>query len=341
MRKILALLLAGVFLAAAGPCPMGPGVPCPSVRQITIPLTTSIPSGWPFTRVGNTATLWQAGALVGPVAANVARFPTNANNVPLGLQLEPTAINTYLNSQAPATQTITVAAVAYTLSFYGTGTIALTGTYTGALSGTGAGDLVQLTFTPSAGALIATLTGSVTNVQLEAGSFATSRIITASASVTRNSDNLIVALSAWPWQQTPQGDTWAGRFSVEGAPTASGVVWGANDGTPNNYLYVNLNSSGQARCNVVVGGSTTSSSYISLNALGTQTFAISRTRSGIRCSINRGAVVAVTKAGLPAYTVEAWGRRPDNGSSYAAINVISQTLRAGPSNDGWLQAGNY
>jgi hypothetical protein len=74
------------------------------------------------------------------------------------------------------------------LSFYGTGTISLSGSSVGSLVGTGANNLVSLTFTPSAGSLTLTVTGSVTEWNLEAGAFYTSRIVTTSAAVTRAKD---------------------------------------------------------------------------------------------------------------------------------------------------------
>ena len=60
--------------------------------------------------------------------------------------------------------------------------------YSGTLNGTGANNRVSLTFTPTAGNLTLTVSGSVTNWQLEAGSNATSLIKTVSGSVTRNAD---------------------------------------------------------------------------------------------------------------------------------------------------------
>jgi hypothetical protein len=213
------------------------------VQQLTIPLTTALPAGWTFTRSGATATYWQNGTLIGPVAANVPRFESDANGNLLGYLNEPAATNIYLNSQAPATQTITVTAQAYTLSFYGTGAIALTGTYTGTLTGTGAANLVQLTFTPTAGSLITTLTGTVTNVQLEAGSFATSRIITAGSAVTRNADNLSAPLSLYPWMK---GN--AGTIVVRVTPTGFiglARIFEINDGTANNYIYASSNTTQQ------------------------------------------------------------------------------------------------
>jgi hypothetical protein len=73
-----------------------------------------------------------------------------------------------------ATQSLTVAAVAHTLAFTGTGTVTLTGaSIAGPLIGTGASNRVSLTFTPTAASLTLTVAGSVTLAQLELGSTAT------------------------------------------------------------------------------------------------------------------------------------------------------------------------
>jgi hypothetical protein len=82
--------------------------------------------------------------------------------------------NLLLATTTMATQNVTVAATAHTLSFTGTGTVTLSGVSTaGPLVGTGANDRVSLTFTPTAGTLTLTVTGSVTLAQLETGSTAT------------------------------------------------------------------------------------------------------------------------------------------------------------------------
>ena len=123
------------------------------------------------------------------------RFPYAYNGstwVPQGFLIEGPATNLYVNSQTPALQTVPVAnATQYTISFYGTGSIAYSGAAAGTLSGTGANVLSSVTITSATTALVmAAPVGSVTNVQVETGAVATSRIITAGTSLTRNVDTV-------------------------------------------------------------------------------------------------------------------------------------------------------
>jgi hypothetical protein len=120
-----------------------------------------------------------------------------------GLLVEEQRTNLLLNSATLSTQNVTVTAVAHTLTFYGTGTITLSGTSTaGPLVGTGVNNRVSLTFTPSAGTLTLTVTGSVTQAQIELGSFATSYIPTGAATATRNADVASVSTQAFPYSST-------------------------------------------------------------------------------------------------------------------------------------------
>jgi len=98
------------------------------------------------------------------------------------------ATNLLLNSGTLATQSVTVTAVPHTLHFTGTGTVTLTGASTaGPLVGTGAGEenRTSLTFTPTAGSLTLTVSGTVTNADLIVGSTLQSHIPTAGATATR------------------------------------------------------------------------------------------------------------------------------------------------------------
>lgn len=75
--------------------------------------------------------------------------------------------NVLNNTETLATQSVTTRAAKYILSFWGTGSVALSGTYTGTLVSTGADNRVYVEFTATAGTLTLTVTGSVLKAQLE------------------------------------------------------------------------------------------------------------------------------------------------------------------------------
>lgn len=86
--------------------------------------------------------------------------------------------NQLLNSATLLTQSVTTVAAQYTLSFTGAGSVTLSGTATGTLAGTGANNRVSLSFTPTAGTLTLTVTGSVTLAMLAFGALTTYQAIT-------------------------------------------------------------------------------------------------------------------------------------------------------------------
>lgn len=138
------------------------------------------------TRIG-TATL--------PVAATTPRLDCSTSTAGLivGLRVEKSATNLLANAAIDgsnlATQNRSVTAQAYTLSFYGTGSIALSGAATTTLTGDAAyPSRKTLTFTPSAGTLTLTVTGTVQYAQLETGTIATSFVPTGASAVTRSAD---------------------------------------------------------------------------------------------------------------------------------------------------------
>jgi hypothetical protein len=122
--------------------------------------------GYSFTRTGGVAAVDGSGA-VQSFAANVPAIISG-----VGYETAGTATNLLLNAGSSSnlsSQSVTVTAQAYTLAIMGTGSVALSGAATGTLNGTGAGNQVALNFTPTAGTLTLTVTGSVTYAVLVTG----------------------------------------------------------------------------------------------------------------------------------------------------------------------------
>ena len=143
---------------------------------------------------GSVATRINSSGLIEEMADNVPRLDYPIINGIVQscseLLLEPQSINLYLNSDIMVTQNITVTNTDYAVSFFGNGTITFTGTHVGSLVGTGTNDRVQLTFTPTAGTLISTISGTVINGQAENLAFVTSFILTSGSTVTRLADQV-------------------------------------------------------------------------------------------------------------------------------------------------------
>jgi hypothetical protein len=208
-----------------------------------------------FSRTGNTATRVNSSGLIETVNANIPRLDYSDGTCPK-LLLEPQRTNVLLNSATLSTQSVTTTAVSYTLSFYGTGTIVLTGAFVRTLTGTGASNRVSTTFTSTAAVLTLTITGSVTNAQLEAGSFATSYIPTTSASVTRNADTCSKTSVTALIGQT-EGTLFA-EFTLDYInSTIYRNAININDGTYSNSIGILVNnSSGQQYTGYVNNGGT-------------------------------------------------------------------------------------
>ena len=183
-----------------------------------------------------TATRVDSAGLIESVAINVPRLDYTNASCP-SILVEPLRTNLVFPSATLTTQTRTVTAVAHTLSFYGTGTIVLSGVHIATLTGTGANNRVTLTFTPTAGSLILTVAGTVTNAQLEAGANATSYIPTVAATVTRNADVISKTGISSLIGQT-EGTLY---FEVQGFSDGNTVTQfiTLNDGTTNNQIGFN------------------------------------------------------------------------------------------------------
>lgn len=118
---------------------------------------------------------WSVQQYTNPAGQEYLRA-VNGLDIPLLFNGTSWTNNLLVGTATLATQNVAVKATTYTLSFFGTGSVALSGAFTGTLNGTGVNNRVSLTFTPTAGTLTLTVTGSVTNAQLETGTVATSYV---------------------------------------------------------------------------------------------------------------------------------------------------------------------
>ncbi len=204
-----------------------------------------------FTRASS-ATYVDSDGLIKTASNDIPRFQHDpTTGACLGLLVEEQRQNLLLNSATLSTQSVTSAATAYTLSFYGTGTITLSGTSTaGPLVGTASNQRVSLTFTPTAGTLTLTVSGSVTNANLEAGSFATSWIPTTGTSATRSADIATVSGTAFSgWYNQAQGTVFVSAPSA----ISGGRLAMFDDGTLNNRWELRI-ASGVAALNSWTAG---------------------------------------------------------------------------------------
>lgn len=156
--------------------------------------TASLDPRVTFARSGNTATVTDnTGTIVG-INADLPRFDFDPSTLACrGMLVELPSTNLLLNSlidgTSLSTQSVTTTAAVHTLSFYGSGSVALSGTHSATVNGTGAYPARQTySFTPTAGSLTLTVTGTVQFAQLEALAFATSFIPTDGTTKTRNAD---------------------------------------------------------------------------------------------------------------------------------------------------------
>lgn len=187
-----------------------------------------------FSRASIAAFIRSTDGVLTEVGNNTPRFDSS-----LGMLVEGQRANIFLNSATPVTQSVSVTAVAHTLSFYGTGSIVLSGAASGTLTGTGAGLRTTLTFTPSAGTLTLTLSGAVSFPQLEIGSFATQYTPSSSTAVTRLADQ-----TTWPLNTLGIASNGActvvGRFiipqaAITGSPQ---ILIQVDDGSDNNRFFI-------------------------------------------------------------------------------------------------------
>jgi len=222
-----------------------------------------------FTRASSATFIDSTGTLQ-TAATDVPRFDHNpTTGESLGLLVEEQRTNLLLNSATLATQSVTVAAVAHTLSFYGTGTVTLSGTSTaGPAVGSGAFPArTVLTFTPTAGSLTLTVSGSVTSAQLEAGSSATSYIPNTTAATTRAADVVSITGTAFSsWYRQDEGTVFA--KVVPNGIASQNYLMALPSGTTFNNSHLLYAVSGALRGETFVGGAQQSSVNIGSIAVG-------------------------------------------------------------------------
>lgn len=170
-----------------------------------------------FSRASD-ATFTDSAGVLQTAASGVARVGHHRFEggqwVDKGLLLESEArTNLLLNSATLSTQDVTVNNADHVLHFTGTGSITLSGAHSATLNGTGTGEgnRVELHFTPSTGTLTLTVSGTVSNAQLEetAGQ-RSSYIPTAGASATRAAETLTIPAANMAYSGT------AMSFQMEG-----------------------------------------------------------------------------------------------------------------------------
>jgi hypothetical protein len=274
-----------------------------------------------FTRSGNTATRTNSSGAIELVNANLPRFDYDPVTLALkGLLIEEQRINLLLNSLIDgtplSTQSVTVAATAHTISFYGTGTITLTGASVATVTGTGVYPSRRtLTFTPIVGVLVCTVTGSVQYAQLEAGGFVTSFIPTAGSSVTRSRDEArIVAPNFAPWYNASAGTLLIEALLSPAVDSGSGNYYVAiSDGTSSNAInIVDINGT---LFNVVTGGVTQFSQTVGAEPTGILKAALAYASNNTVSSANGAIGATDTSVALPTVTSLLIGIRGDASGS--------------------------
>jgi hypothetical protein len=230
-----------------------------------------------FTRSGNTATVINSSGVITAINADLPRFDYNPTTLVCeGLLIEEQRTNLLLNSlidgTSLATQSVTVTAVAHTLSFYGTGTVTLSGAHSATVNGTGAYPTrTTLTFTPAAGSLTLTVSGTVQFANLEAGAFATSFIPTDATTKTRNIDVAKLTGSNFTsWFNATQGTLYAEGAVVNSITGTNARIFASLCNAGGTELFnLEARSSTSTRARSLTGGATVLASD-SFNALGVE-----------------------------------------------------------------------
>lgn len=170
-----------------------------------------------------------------------------------GIILNPSLTNLLLNAGGSTdlvTQSVTTTATGYTLAIIGTGSVTLSGTATGTLAGTGLNSQAVLNFTPTAGTLTLTVSGSVKYAVLYAGTYATPVPIvpTAGATATTGQSSLVTNIVP-DGSAIPAASDWMAEvvFDSDGLAVARPIFGMGNVATSpsSGYMTIRRDSNGQ------------------------------------------------------------------------------------------------
>lgn len=155
-----------------------------------------------------------------------------------GLLIEEQRTRLNFVSAAPtAAENVTVTDVAHTVSFYGAGSIVLSGAHVATITGSGAFPTrTNLTFTPTAGTLTITPSGTVQHLQLEVGAFATSVIKDEASQVTRAADTAVMTGTNFSdWYRQDEGTLFAESSTLALSATDKRIL-SVNTGLTSNNM---------------------------------------------------------------------------------------------------------
>lgn len=217
----------------------------------------------------------------------------------LGPYFGPARTNILLNSEAPATQSVIVTAQAYALSFYGTGSVSLSGAHTATLVGSGAFPVRStLTFTPTAGTLTLTVSGTVQKFQLEAGSEASPYILTTGAAATRPVSHMRIVGNKFTNMHHPGSGTVV--VDAQANSTASCYV-SISDGTNTERIVVatGAGSGGNVTAVVVTGSVRQAEPQVNTAAAARHRIGMSYTKDAVYLSVDGSAPATDTSASIP------------------------------------------
>jgi hypothetical protein len=307
-----------ITLSGAGTGSVAAGSPVEvtaSTTNLTLTVVGSLDTMWAYrSDLGGMINNPDTGSSYVPTVATAVYLPRRNAHVyngttwvNEGLLYEEAGTNLLLNTETLSTQNATVTNEPHTLSFTGTGTVTLSGTSTaGPLVGTGTGpeNRVSLTFTPTAGTLTLTVSGTVSSAQLETGSIPTSWSPTIGTQATRAADT--TASDNFSHDGTAMWGAIHGLETFADLGTADQILlldWRAD---ANNRITVSIDTdgaeTGEITLTMVNGGvsATAAVDYLSPGVDQSMGIGWRVTGSDIAVSVGGGtAVVTATATGIP------------------------------------------